>query len=70
MQLRATALRARLVADGVNLAEWSRNRGFAYSTVKQVITGKRPCKRGQSHKIAVALGIKEPPPSCGVGDRA
>lgn len=63
MQRRAADARARLEAEGVNLAEWSRERGFNYSTVKQVILGNRPCKRGQSHKIAVALGIKDPPPS-------
>jgi gp16 family phage-associated protein len=62
IQRRAAAVRARFEAEGVTLAQWSRERGFAYGTVKQVITGNRPCKRGQSHKIAVALGIKDAPP--------
>jgi len=32
--------------------------GFSETLVHEVLTGRRPCKRGQSHNIAVALGMK------------
>jgi len=32
--------------------------GFNVTLVHEVLTGRRPCKRGQSHNIAVALGMK------------
>lgn len=44
---------------GISVSEWARTNGFSGSLVYQVLDGKRLCKRGQSHKIAVALGLKE-----------
>lgn len=43
---------------GVSIAEWARAEGFSVALVYHVIEGKRPCTRGQSHRIAVALGLK------------
>lgn len=43
---------------GVSIAEWARVNGFSGGLVYQVLDGKRKCVRGQSHKIAVALGVK------------
>lgn len=45
--------------SGVSVAEWARARGFSTSLVYQVLEGRRKCLRGQSHQIAVALGIKQ-----------
>jgi len=43
---------------GIPIAEWARAEGFSTALVYQVIDGKRQCVRGQSHQIAVALGLK------------
>ncbi|WP_373422980.1 DNA-binding protein [Sphingomonas kyeonggiensis] len=57
--VRAGRVRARLAAEGVNVSEWARGRGFNPRLVHAILDGGRPCRRGQSHKIAVALGIKD-----------
>ncbi|MDP3777551.1 MAG: DNA-binding protein [Methylotenera sp.] len=44
---------------GVSVAEWARVNGFSTTLVYQVLDGKRKCLRGQSHQIALALGIKK-----------
>ena len=44
---------------GLSISEWARSRGFSTALVYQVLTGKRKAIRGQSHQIAVALGLKE-----------
>jgi gp16 family phage-associated protein len=44
--------------SGVSLSEWARANGFSTGLVYQVLAGKRKCMRGQSFRIAVALGIK------------
>lgn len=50
----------KLVFDesGVSIAEWARTNGFSSALVYQVLDGNRKCLRGQSHQIAVALGMK------------
>ncbi|MBI5921288.1 MAG: DNA-binding protein [Betaproteobacteria bacterium] len=49
-----------LFADtGISVAEWARVQGFSTGLVYQVIEGRRKCLRGQSHRIAIALGLKE-----------
>ena len=45
--------------NGLSVAEWSRQHGFPYQSVQQVLQGLSKCKRGISHNIAVALGLKE-----------
>ena len=52
-------IRAVFEDSGVSVAEWARARGFSTSLVYQVLEGRRKCLRGQSHQIAVALGIKQ-----------
>lgn len=44
---------------GLSISEWARQRGFSTALVYQVLGGKRRARRGQSHRIAVALGLKE-----------
>lgn len=44
--------------QGVSIADWARAHGFKYSQVIDVLRADRPCRRGNSHKIAVLLGIK------------
>ncbi|PPC83158.1 MAG: DNA-binding protein [Methylotenera sp.] len=44
--------------SGISVAEWARVNGFSSALVYQVLDGSRKCLRGQSHQIALALGIK------------
>lgn len=45
--------------SGKSVAEWAREHGFSAALVYMVLGGKRTCLRGQSHRIAVKLGIKD-----------
>lgn len=50
----------RLFAErGLSISEWARRHSFSPTLVYQVLDGERKCVRGQSHKIAVALGLKQ-----------
>lgn len=44
--------------SGVSVVEWAAQNGFNPALVYAVMTGKRKCFRGESHRIAVALGMK------------
>ena len=44
--------------SGVSVAEWARQRGYSVQLVYRVLSGKHQALRGQSHRIAVDLGIK------------
>lgn len=44
--------------NGISVADWSAQHGFSTALVYAVMKGKRPCLRGESHRIAVALGLK------------
>lgn len=59
MQLRtADEARAELKRKGVSISKWATTNGFTTNLVYEVLSGKRACGYGQSHQIAVALGIK------------
>lgn len=44
--------------NGVSVVEWAARNGFSPALVYAVMKGKRKCLRGESHHIAVALGMK------------
>jgi len=44
---------------GLSISDWARINGFSTSLVYQVLSGRRKALRGESHKIAVLLGLKE-----------
>lgn len=44
--------------NGVSVAAWAVRNGFNPAIVYAVLRGGRKCVRGQSHAIAVSLGIK------------
>lgn len=46
--------------DGISVAEWSRQHGFPAALVYRILRGEAKCRRGETHRIAIALGIKEP----------
>lgn len=51
-------VRANFRAKGINVAQWARARGFSVELTRMVLAGRRKCLRGQSHQIAVELGLK------------
>lgn len=56
---KAAEIKTAFSEAGISVSEWARTNGFSGSLVYQVLEGKRLCKRGQSHRIAVALGLKD-----------
>ena len=56
---RIAAVRARFDASGTSVADWARENGFAPNRVHQVLAGRGKWLRGETHRIAVALGLKE-----------
>lgn len=51
-------VKAELAARGIGISEWAEEHGFPAELVYKVVSGKRKGMRGQSHNIAVALGLK------------
>ena len=49
-------------AAGVNWRQWADSHGFRYNTVRDVIAGRSKCLRGETYRVAVALGALPPPP--------
>jgi len=44
---------------GLSLSGWAKKNGFNTALVYQVLSGNRKTLRGESHRIAIALGLKE-----------
>ena len=44
---------------GETFVDWARQEGFSPMRVYDVVQGRTKCKRGEGHRIAVALGIKQ-----------
>lgn len=53
------AARARLAAIGISIREWAEKNELDESTVYAVLNGQKKCLRGEAHRAAVLLGIKE-----------
>lgn len=60
-------VKARFAEAGLSIAEWARERRFSSALVYHVLSGRNQATRGQSHRIAVALGMKHGRP---LGDLA
>ncbi len=43
---------------GISISSWAMSNGFPPNLVYEVLAGNRKAKRGMTHKIAVALGLK------------
>ena len=56
-----TKIRNEFKDAGVSITEWARGQGFAPALVYSVLNGKNRASRGQSHKIAIRLGLKSEP---------
>ena len=44
---------------GLSVSGWAKRHGFSQALVYQVLSGKRNPVRGESHRIAMALGLKD-----------
>lgn len=55
--------RARLERQGISVKDFALKHHLSPSTVYAVINGQKKCLRGEAHRAAVLLGIKqgEPP---------
>lgn len=51
-------VRAEFKRKGISIAAWAAANGFSSQMVFEVLGGRKKCSRGQSHKIAVLLGLK------------
>lgn len=51
--------RAAIRRTGVPITQWAIANGFSPNLVFEVLSNRRKPTRGQTHNIAVALGIKE-----------
>ena len=51
--------RADIERRGISLAEWAREHGVNPKRVYDVISGRNIGKFGESHRIAVLLGLRE-----------
>ena len=56
---RCREVKERFAFKGVCMTDWARRRGFAIQTVYDVVNGRLAGKRGEAHRVAVALGLKE-----------
>ena len=54
----AAEARAWLSEQGLSVAEWCRQNGFSRTLVLNILAEGKPCHRGQSHQVAVMLGMK------------
>lgn len=51
--------RERLSRRGVSMRQWADDHGFHHVLVRDILAGLRAANHGQSHNIAVLLGMKE-----------
>ena len=52
-------IKQELKRKGISIADWARKNDFAPELVYQVLSANHIPFRGQSHQIAVKLGLKE-----------
>ena len=57
-------VRREFTERGLSISGWAKQRGFSQALVYQVLNGHRKALRGESHKIAVELGLKEGKSGC------
>lgn len=55
----ADEVRQLFQARGLSIAAWARSHGYSSQLVYQILSGRKSCLRGQSHEIAVRLGLKQ-----------
>lgn len=53
--------RDELIARGVNLKSFCREKNISYQAARELMCGKSKGRRGKAHDAAVALGLKPDP---------
>ena len=61
MKTTPTFVKQQLALYGISIHEWSAAHGFTPSLVYAVLSGRVRGVRGESFRIAVALGLQVPP---------
>ncbi|WP_449284075.1 hypothetical protein [Luteimonas qiangzhengi] len=46
-------------ANGLSIAHWADKNGFRKANVYSVLSGRTKGRRGEAHRIALALGLKQ-----------
>lgn len=69
MTFSTTEVRASFKEHGVSISTWAQAHAFDPRLVYAVLAGKNRSTRGKSHKIALALGLKEASPASEVAVR-
>jgi gp16 family phage-associated protein len=44
---------------GTTIRQWAKEIGVHENTVYEVLAGRKRCLRGDAHKVAVLLGVKD-----------
>lgn len=52
-------VKERFIREGRTVAGWARSNGVNPRLTASILNGERACRSGQSHKIAVLLGLKD-----------
>ena len=52
-------VRTELKRKGISISQWAAANGFSVNMVFEVLAGRKKGVRGQAHRIAVKLGLKE-----------
>lgn len=52
-------MRAEFDRKGISISKWAKAHGVDRSTTYQVLRGEKKGRRGEAHRVAVLLGIKE-----------
>jgi len=60
-QQKIAAFKADLEARGETVADFCRRKGLDYNAMSEVLRGRSKGRRGQAHKVCVALGLKRDP---------
>jgi gp16 family phage-associated protein len=54
---------------GISIREWAARNGFSQDLVYAVLNRRNQATRGQSYRIAVALGLRDKPDMAAVPER-
>lgn len=55
----AEEAKTELRRQGISISQWAIANGFSTNLVFEVLAGRKKCVRGQAHRIAIKLGLKE-----------
>lgn len=59
--LKPETVKSTFIEHGISIRDWATSNGFSQDLVYAVLNGRNQATRGQSYKIAVALGLRDAP---------